>query len=322
MLTRMRRVRDRLADRVRPPGTSCRCPAMVVDASAGSAGHPVSVRRGPSLSTVVSRGRTAHCRCLPRKPTSTSASTASSRPPSTLGRMVITVPRSSAVCDPLTRRQPPARPRGCRSSRTRPGRRRISSSPSTSRTTFFATGLVGDRDGRLRHHRQLRRLDLEARASRAPRARRRAARAARRPGRVSRRARRRRRRASAAASNNSPSSTPSAGTSTTPCRSNCQATAPVAPRLPPCFEKACRTSDAVRLRLSVSASTSTATPSGPVALVDDRLERGAVRLRPPSPSRSRARCCPSASSTSAPSRSRSGARGSRPGRGHPPSPRP
>ena len=38
---------------------------------------------------------------------------------------------------------------------------------------------------------------------------------------------------------------------------------PVAPRFPPCFENRCRTSEAVRLRLSVSASTSTATPSGP-----------------------------------------------------------
>ena len=38
---------------------------------------------------------------------------------------------------------------------------------------------------------------------------------------------------------------------------------PVAPRLPPCFENMCRTSEAVRFRLSVSASTITATPSGP-----------------------------------------------------------
>ena len=52
-------------------------------------------------------------------------------------------------------------------------------------------------------------------------------------------------------------------TSTTPRRSNCHATAPVVPRLPPCFVKACRTSEAVRFRLSVTASTSTATPSGP-----------------------------------------------------------
>ena len=52
-------------------------------------------------------------------------------------------------------------------------------------------------------------------------------------------------------------------TSTTPRRSNCHATAPDAPRLPSYLPNAARTSDAVRLRLSVSASTITATPSGP-----------------------------------------------------------
>src|SRR5207253_2861644 len=60
---------------------------------------------------------------------------------------------------------------------------------------------------------------------------------------------------SAAASISSSSSTPSESTSTIPRRSNCQATAPDAPRLPSCFENAERTSEAVRLRLSVSAST-------------------------------------------------------------------
>ena len=68
---------------------------------------------------------------------------------------------------------------------------------------------------------------------------------------------------SAAASVSSSSSTPSAGTSTSPRRSNSQATAPAPPRLPSFFANVCRTSEAVRLRLSVSASTITATPSGP-----------------------------------------------------------
>src|SRR4051812_14864401 len=68
---------------------------------------------------------------------------------------------------------------------------------------------------------------------------------------------------SAATSRSSSSSTPSAGTTTTPRRSNCHATAPVAPRLPPLFANMWRTSAAVRFLLSVSASTITATPSGP-----------------------------------------------------------
>src|SRR5215207_7859311 len=47
-----------------------------------------------------------------------------------------------------------------------------------------------------------------------------------------------------------------------PFRSNCQATAPGSAIEPPFFEKALRTSDPVRFRLSVSTSTSTATPPG------------------------------------------------------------
>ncbi len=49
----------------------------------------------------------------------------------------------------------------------------------------------------------------------------------------------------------------------TPLRSNNHATEPDVPRFPSFFAKMCRTSEAVRLRLSVSASTSTATPPGP-----------------------------------------------------------
>ena len=68
---------------------------------------------------------------------------------------------------------------------------------------------------------------------------------------------------SAAASVSSSSSAPAASTSTTPRRSNSHATAPEPPRLPSLFANVCRTSAAVRLRLSVSASTITATPLGP-----------------------------------------------------------
>src|SRR5919201_5345656 len=68
---------------------------------------------------------------------------------------------------------------------------------------------------------------------------------------------------SAAASVSSSSSTPSAETRTTPRRSKSQVTAPAVPRLPSFLENTCRTSEAVRLRLSVSASTITATPFGP-----------------------------------------------------------
>ncbi len=49
----------------------------------------------------------------------------------------------------------------------------------------------------------------------------------------------------------------------TPTRSNMNDTEPVSPRLPPDLVKKERTSEAVRLRLSVSASTITATPPGP-----------------------------------------------------------
>ena len=68
---------------------------------------------------------------------------------------------------------------------------------------------------------------------------------------------------SAAASINSSSSTPSASTITIPRRSKSQATAPEPPRFPSFFANVWRTSEAVRLRLSVSASTITATPLGP-----------------------------------------------------------
>src|SRR5271166_414749 len=44
---------------------------------------------------------------------------------------------------------------------------------------------------------------------------------------------------------------------------NIQATEPASPMLPPFFEKACRSSLTVRLRLSVDTSTRIATPPGP-----------------------------------------------------------
>ena len=49
------------------------------------------------------------------------------------------------------------------------------------------------------------------------------------------------------------------------------ATAPVAPRLPPCLVNTARTAPPVRLRLLERASTMIATPPGPIALVADRL---------------------------------------------------
>ena len=55
----------------------------------------------------------------------------------------------------------------------------------------------------------------------------------------------------------------SASTTATPFFSKFQATEPGSPRLPPWLENAWRTSDPVRLRLSVSASTRIATPPGP-----------------------------------------------------------
>ena len=48
-----------------------------------------------------------------------------------------------------------------------------------------------------------------------------------------------------------------------PTRLNMNDTELVSPRLPPYFEKVERTSDAVRLRLSVRVSTIIATPPGP-----------------------------------------------------------
>ena len=51
---------------------------------------------------------------------------------------------------------------------------------------------------------------------------------------------------------------------------------PGSPRLPSCLVNAWRTSEPVRLRLSVVASTSSATPPGAVALVGDGLERVGV----------------------------------------------
>ena len=52
------------------------------------------------------------------------------------------------------------------------------------------------------------------------------------------------------------------GTMTTPLRSNCQETAPGSDIEPPLREKSDRTSDPVRLRLSVRHSTMSATPEG------------------------------------------------------------
>ena len=54
-----------------------------------------------------------------------------------------------------------------------------------------------------------------------------------------------------------------APTSTTPRRSNCQATLPSPPKLPPWSSKMRRTIAAVRFRLSVSARRRIATPPGP-----------------------------------------------------------
>ena len=60
----------------------------------------------------------------------------------------------------------------------------------------------------------------------------------------------------------SSSSSAERSASTTPLRSNCQATAPGSAMEPPALVKALRISEPVRLRLSVSTSTSTATPPG------------------------------------------------------------
>ena len=56
-----------------------------------------------------------------------------------------------------------------------------------------------------------------------------------------------------------------------PRRSNCQATAPDAPRLPSFFVKTCRTLDAVRLRVVRQRLDENGDAAGAVALVDDRL---------------------------------------------------
>ena len=124
-----------------------------------------------------------------------------------------------------TTRRPRARARGCRSSRRRPARRRCPRGPRRGARPSSRRRLVVDLDGRLRHHRQLGRLDRE-------------------PGRLDRLAHgpscsgaletwkvepsrsTSSAPASAAASNSSSSSTPAAATSTMPRRSNCQATAP------------------------------------------------------------------------------------------------
>ena len=53
------------------------------------------------------------------------------------------------------------------------------------------------------------------------------------------------------------------GTTISPLRSNCQATAPGSAIDPPRLEKMLRRSEPVRFRLSVSTSISTATPAGP-----------------------------------------------------------
>ena len=230
-----------------------------------------------------------------------------------VGRLLRAVrrPIASAAGDGL---RAPAR--GCRSSRRRPGRRRC---PRARRSAAGSSSpaLVLDLDRRLRHHRQLGGLDrepgrLDRRAHRrqlsgalddleasSRRARRRPPRP--RPPRASARPRRRRRRRRARRRGARTAMRPR------PTRRGCRRSS----------RTRARTSDAVRLRLSVSASTIIATPPGAVALVDDRLVRRRVGVRRRSRARSRARCCPSASSTTAPSRSRSAARGSPPGSGPP-----
>jgi hypothetical protein len=58
------------------------------------------------------------------------------------------------------------------------------------------------------------------------------------------------------------SSSTDRGTETMPLRSNCQATAPGSATDPPFFFMTDRTSEPMRLRLSVSTSMSSATPLG------------------------------------------------------------
>ena len=59
------------------------------------------------------------------------------------------------------------------------------------------------------------------------------------------------------------SSVVSVSTRMMPLRSNCHATVPGVPSEPPCLEKMWRTSDAARLRLSVTIRHRIATPPGP-----------------------------------------------------------
>src|SRR3989454_7550245 len=68
--------------------------------------------------------------------------------------------------------------------------------------------------------------------------------------------------ASSALASRSSSAILVASTRITPLRSNIQATAPDAPMFPPNLSNVCRTSGAVRLRLSVSTRINTATPPG------------------------------------------------------------
>jgi hypothetical protein len=67
---------------------------------------------------------------------------------------------------------------------------------------------------------------------------------------------------SACSSSRSSSGEAAFSTTITPFRVNIQAVEPVSPRLPLFRVKACRTSCAVRFRLSVSASTNRAMPPG------------------------------------------------------------
>ena len=61
-------------------------------------------------------------------------------------------------------------------------------------------------------------------------------------------------------------------------RLNCQPTAPGSAIVPPSLLKTLRTSEPVRLRLSVSTSTRSADAAGGVTLVGDRLVGAAVAL--------------------------------------------
>ena len=210
------------------------------------------------------------------------------------------------------------RTRGCRSSRRRPGRPPMSSSPSTRFMILRAVGLVRDGDGRLRHHRELHRLDREA-------------------GVLERLAHGGQRLRRAGDDEARSVELDVVG----PCfgrdhdelvlvrvgRRDQDDSAPL--ELP--RDRAGRAEIAAVLRECVAHLR-----GGAVAVVGDAPPR--ARRHPPArsprtrrsrswpprrprrhPSRSRARCCPSASSRSAPSRSRSGARGWPTGPPRPPS---